>query len=148
MVYVLSKDGKPLMPTERHGKVRRMLKEGLAKVVTRKPFTIQLTYETTSYTQPGTMGIDSGYKKVGVSVVNDKEKLFSSECILLNGQVERNKERVMYRRQRRSRKRYRAPRFDNRKRPEEWLAPSIKHKLDSHIRLAQKIKSFVPVKNV
>ena len=101
MVYVLNKDGKPLMPTERHGKVRRMLKEGLAKVVTRKPFTIQLTYETTSYTQPGTMGIDSGYKKVGVSVVNDKGELFSSECTLLNGQVERNKERVMYRRQRR-----------------------------------------------
>ncbi|CAA7602203.1 Hypothetical protein DEACI_2876 [Acididesulfobacillus acetoxydans] len=26
VVYVLSKDGTPLMPTERHGKVRRMLK--------------------------------------------------------------------------------------------------------------------------
>jgi len=25
MVYVLSIDGKPLMPTERHGKVRRLL---------------------------------------------------------------------------------------------------------------------------
>ena len=27
MVYVLDIDGKPLMPTERHGKVRRLLKE-------------------------------------------------------------------------------------------------------------------------
>lgn len=26
MVYVISKDGKPLMPTKRHGKVRRLLK--------------------------------------------------------------------------------------------------------------------------
>ena len=48
MVYVLNKDGGPLMPTERHGKVRRMLKEGKAKVVRREPFTIQLLYETTN----------------------------------------------------------------------------------------------------
>jgi hypothetical protein len=43
MVYVLSKEGKPLMPTERHGKVRRMLKEGKARVIKASPFTIQLT---------------------------------------------------------------------------------------------------------
>ena len=30
-VYVLDKEGKPLMPTTRYGKVRRMLKSGLAK---------------------------------------------------------------------------------------------------------------------
>ncbi|HOQ40021.1 MAG TPA: RRXRR domain-containing protein, partial [Fervidobacterium sp.] len=51
MVYVLSVEGKPLMPTKRHGKVRRLLKQQLAKVVKTKPFTIQLLYETTSYTQ-------------------------------------------------------------------------------------------------
>ncbi|MBD5560265.1 MAG: hypothetical protein HDQ87_07930, partial [Clostridia bacterium] len=33
MVYVLNKDRKPLMPTERHGKVRRMLRDGQAKVI-------------------------------------------------------------------------------------------------------------------
>ncbi|MBK5262436.1 MAG: RRXRR domain-containing protein, partial [Peptostreptococcaceae bacterium] len=33
MVYVLNKDNKPLMPTNRHSKVRRLLKSGLAKVV-------------------------------------------------------------------------------------------------------------------
>jgi hypothetical protein len=48
MVYVISKAGKPLMPTERHGKVRRLLKQGLAKVVKREPFTIQLLYDTTT----------------------------------------------------------------------------------------------------
>ena len=40
MVYVLSQDGKPLMPTERHGKVRHMLRDGQAKVVKVKPFTM------------------------------------------------------------------------------------------------------------
>lgn len=51
MVYVLSKDGKPLMPTERHGKVRRLLKEKKAKVVNRTPFTIQLLYDSTEFVQ-------------------------------------------------------------------------------------------------
>ena len=40
MVYVLSKEGTPLMPTKRHGKVRHLLKQGKAKVVKRTPFTI------------------------------------------------------------------------------------------------------------
>lgn len=33
MVYVVANDGQPLMPTERHGKVCRMLKSGMAKVI-------------------------------------------------------------------------------------------------------------------
>ena len=50
MVYVLDIDGKPLMPTERHGKVRRLLKEKKARVVKKTPFTIQLLYDSTRYT--------------------------------------------------------------------------------------------------
>ena len=42
VVYVLNKDGQPLMPTERCGKVRRLLKQNEAKVINRCPFTIQL----------------------------------------------------------------------------------------------------------
>ena len=43
MVYVLSKNGQPIMPTKNHAKVRLLLKSGKAKVVNRCPFTIQLT---------------------------------------------------------------------------------------------------------
>jgi activator of 2-hydroxyglutaryl-CoA dehydratase len=67
-VYVLNQKGKPLMPTKRYGKVRRLLKDGLAKVVSRKPFTIQLLYETTQYTQPLVLGIDPGGKTIGLVV--------------------------------------------------------------------------------
>ena len=42
MVYVLDKNGQPLMPTDRHRKVRLMLQSGQAKVIKRCPFTIQL----------------------------------------------------------------------------------------------------------
>ena len=39
MVYVLSKNGQPMMPTKNHTRVRRLLKAGIAKVVKRCPFT-------------------------------------------------------------------------------------------------------------
>lgn len=45
-VYVLNKDGKPLMPTTRGGHVRHLLKEQKARVVQSNPFTIQLLYKT------------------------------------------------------------------------------------------------------
>ena len=71
MVYVISKSGKPLMPTNRHGKVRIWLKNKLAKVVQNKPFTIQLLYDTKEYTQPVSLGIDSGYTYIGYSAVTE-----------------------------------------------------------------------------
>lgn len=68
-VYVLNKDGKPLMPTTRCGHVRRLLKEQKARVVTSKPFTIQLLYETDDVVQPLYLGIDPGRTNIGVAVV-------------------------------------------------------------------------------
>jgi hypothetical protein len=125
-----------------------MLKEGKAKVVKRNPFTIQLLYESTHYKQPVTLGLDSGYAKVGFSAVSVGKELIAGEVTLLEGQAARNEERRKYRRQRRNRKRHRAPRFDNRRKPEGWLAPSIQHKLDSHIRLVEKIRAILPITEI
>ena len=66
MVYVLDMNGQPLMPTFRHGKVRHLLKENKAKVIKRCPFTIQLLYKSTTYTQPITLEVDAGSKHVGL----------------------------------------------------------------------------------
>lgn len=68
-VYVLNKDGKPLMPTTRCGHVRYLLKEKKARVVKTKPFTIQLLYETNDVVQPLYLGIDPGRTNIGVAVV-------------------------------------------------------------------------------
>lgn len=58
-VYVLDPDRKPLMPTVRFGKVRRMLRSGQAVVVQTVPFTIQLTYHPkTQEFQKVTAGFD------------------------------------------------------------------------------------------
>ncbi|HBF77792.1 RNA-guided endonuclease IscB [Clostridium tyrobutyricum] len=147
MVYVLNKDGKPLMPTNRCAKVRILLKEKKARVVKSKPFTIQLLYETKNYTQPITLGIDSGYLNIGFSAVTNNKELISGEVALLQGMSERLKEKRMYRKQRRSRLRHREPRFNNRKHKEGWLAPSIQHKLDSHVRFIEGLKSILPITN-
>jgi hypothetical protein len=59
---------------------------------------------------------------------------------------ERLKQRAMYRRGRRIRKRHRPARFDFRTKGHAgWLAPSIQQKLDSHRRLIERIKAIVPV---
>ena len=68
-VYVLNKDGKPLMPTTRGGHVRHLLKEQKARVVQSNPFTIQLLYETNDAVQPLYLGIDPGRTNIGVAVV-------------------------------------------------------------------------------
>ena len=66
MVYVLDINGQPLMPTERYGKVRRMLKSGKAKVVKRCPFVIQLSYTaSTREIQRISLGVDAGSKHIG-----------------------------------------------------------------------------------
>ena len=68
MVYVLSKDGQPLMPTNRHGKVKHLLKMGKAKVVRKCPFTIKLLYDSTNHTQSLTLGVDTGSGTLGTAV--------------------------------------------------------------------------------
>ena len=77
-VYVLNKDGKPLMPTTRCGHVRHLLKEQKARVVTSKPFTIQLLYETDDVVQPLYLGIDPGRTNIGVAVVKTDEMAASA----------------------------------------------------------------------
>ena len=143
LVYVQNKHGKPLMPTN-PAKARILLKEGKAKVVLRKPFTIQLKYGSSGYKQDLTLGVDTGFEKVGVSVVSKKAEVFSAEVKLRTDVSKRVTEKRMYRRNRRSRLRYRKPRFLNRKK-NQVLAPSVKQKIDSHIKVIDLVKSILPI---
>lgn len=135
------------MPTTPRN-ARKLLKEGKAKVLTVKPFTIQLLQATGETKQDITLGIDSGYLNIGFSTTTEKKELISGEVKLLQGMSDRITEKLQYRRIRRQRLRYRKARFDNRKRQKGWLAPSIQHKLDSHIRFIDKLKSLLPITQV
>lgn len=151
MVYVLNSNGQPLMPTTRYGKVRRLLKTNQAKVVKRCPFTIQLCFETTSYTQPITLGVDSGSKHIGISATTETKVLYEADITLRNDIVELLSTRRENRRARRNRKtRYRQPRFNNRvsSKNKGWLAPSIEHKIQTHLSVIKNVHKLLPITKV
>ena len=88
VVYVQSASGRPLMPTTRCGHVRILLKEGKARVVERKPFTIRLMYESSEATQPLYLGIDPGRTNIGVSVIKqDGECVFNAQLTTRNKDI-------------------------------------------------------------
>lgn len=148
MVYVLDIDGNPLMPTERHGKVRRLLREGKAKVIKRCPFTIQLLYDSTRYIQEVNLGIDAGSKHIGVSATTKEKELYAADVELRNDIVDLISTRREMRKTRRNRKtRYREARFNNRVSTKKtgWLAPSIKQKIQTHLTVIANIYKILPV---
>ena len=151
MVYVLDIDGNPLMPTERHGKVRRLLKEGKAKVVKRCPFTIQLLYDSTRYVQDINLGIDAGSKHIGVSATTKEKELYAADVELRNDIVDLISTRREARNRRRYHKtRYRQTRFSNRvsNMKKGWLTPSVRQKIQCHLSAVNNIVKFLPIKNI
>lgn len=130
-------------------KARRLLTAGKARVETRTPFTIRLTQATGETVQPVTLGVDSGYKYIGLSAVTGKKELYCAEICLRDDIVKLNSERRQYRLARRGRKTwYRQPRFLNRRKPEGWLAPSMQHKLDSHVKMIGKVSKLLPISGI
>ena len=146
MVYVLNKQGKPLMPTARHGKVRRLLRDGLAHVARLQPFTIQMDYEVEEYKQAVNLGVNPGSKHVGLSATTEKQELFCAEIELRTDIVKNIASRAELRRGRRFRKtRYRQARFKNRRKPEGWFAPSIRSRIDMHIDAMKMVHDILPI---
>ncbi len=149
MVYVLDINGHPLMPTERHGKVKHLLKNGKAKVVKRCPFTIQLLYKSLTYTQSIILGVDAGSKHIGLSATTNDKEFYASDVELRTDIVKLISKRRELRRSRRNRKtRYRQARFDNRKRKDGWLAPSISQKIKCHIKVVENVHKILPITNI
>ena len=138
------------MPTT-PAKARLLLKIGKAIVVKRCPFTIKLTSATGETKQEITLGVDSGSKIIGLSVVTNKEEIYSGELQLRTDIVELLSERLSLRKSRRSRKtRYRKARFLNRVRSKNkgWLAPSIENKINSHFRIIDKLHKILPITKI
>ena len=107
MTAVLSKDGKPLMPTYNIKKVRRMLKNGKAKIIGHDPFTIQLQYESETNTQPVELTEDTGYQNIGLSIKSEKHEFVSREYKLLPDEKKRHQAQKRIRTTSRNRMRYR-----------------------------------------
>ena len=146
LVYVINKDGKPLMPCK-PSKARKLLKNNKAKVVKREPFTIQLLYGSSGYKQNIVLGVDAGSKHIGLSATTKIKELYAADIELRNDIVDLLSTRRQNRRIRRNRLRYREPRFNNRvhSKNKGWLAPSIEQKIQCHFKSVEDVYKILPV---
>lgn len=148
LAFVLNKFGKPLMPCSPR-KARILLRDKKAIIVKRDVFTIKLVHPSSGYKQEVTAGMDTGSKVIGTAAITNGRIVYQAETFLRGQEIKKKMEqRRMYRRTRRGRKtRYRKPRFLNRSASTRLgrLAPSVKHKLESHLREKKQIESILPI---
>ena len=140
------------MPTYNIRKVRRMLKNGKAKIVGHDPFTIQLQYESETTTQPVELTEDTGYLNIGFSVKSEKHEFVSREYKLLPDEKKHHQAQKRIRTARRNRKRYRKPMSKrekcSRRKQKAWLTPSLRNKADRHVDLVKRFMKLFPITSV
>ena len=147
MVYVLNKEGKPLMPCS-EAKARKLLKTKKAHIINYCPFTIQLDFDCDSKTQDVTLGVDAGSRVIGLSATTETKELYASNVELRNDIVKLLADRRALRSSRRNRKRrYRKARFNNRVKSKKkgWLAPSILNKINTHLKVIENVYKILPI---
>ena len=104
--------------------------------------------------QTVSLKLDPGSKVTGIAVTREADGAthpLSLAELTHRGAVIRKslEQRAGYRRRRRSKNlRHRAPRFLNRKRSERWLAPSLRHRLETTMSWVERLRRLSPVSKV
>lgn len=136
--------GESLMPCSQR-KARLLLKEGKAKIIGYKPFTIQLLQATGETTQEVHLGVDTGAKHIGIAITSEDKVLAKGEIELRDGIHRDMESRYILRKSRRQRKvRHRKSRYLNRQHEDGWLPPSIKSRVDATYKWIDKFRDLVP----
>ena len=149
-VFVIDKQKKPLMPCSEK-RARQLLERRRAVVHRMYPFTIRLKDRVGGDVQPVRVKLDPGSKTTGLAVVREHAEglhvLCLAEITHRGGTVAKGmKARSAYRRRRRSKDlRYREPRFDNRRRPEGWLTPSMRSRIGNTLTWVARLRRLCPV---
>lgn len=148
-VFVLAKNKKPLMPCSLR-KARKLLNSGKALVVNRFPFTIRLKQNTSSYVQDVQLKFDPGSKYTGIAIVANNKPVFLAELEHRGNTIHKNlQSRAQIRRRRRtSNLRYRPARFWNRYTPKGWLAPSLRHRLETISSWTNRLRKIIPITGI
>ncbi|MFF0307689.1 RNA-guided endonuclease IscB [Streptosporangium sp. NPDC004379] len=154
-MFVLDAHGHPLDPCH-PARARRLLASGRAVMVRHTPFVIRLRDRVAadSTVQGVAVGIDPGSKHTGIAVFTDRDGSRTGRYAIQldhrGGQIrDKLSARAALRRGRRSRNlRYRAPRFNNRTKPKGWLAPSLKHRVDTTMSWVARLRRWAPVRTV
>ena len=162
MVFVLDKHHKPLMPCSEK-RARLLLERGRARVHRLVPFTIRLRdrKKEESALQPVRVKLDPGSKTTGIALVRENEQvdietgeIRKAVHVLWLAELEHRgtairdaltRRRAFRRRRRCANLRHRAPRFDNRCRHEGWLAPSLRHRLETTMSWVERLQRWAPV---
>jgi len=152
-VFVLDRRQQPLMPCSPR-RARLLLRSGRARVHRRVPFTIRLVDRALAEsTVPGVqVKIDPGSRATGVAVARTDAAgvvngLATVEIQHRGAQIHRRLiTRAGFRRARRNRNlRHRHARFNNRRRPEGWLAPSLRHRVETTMTWVTRLRALAPV---
>jgi len=143
---------KPLDPVH-PGYARKLLSSGKAAVYRRYPFTLILKKEVEKpITQPLRLKLDPGSKTTGIAIVNDAsgEVVFAAELTHRGNQIKEALDaRRGVRRGRRQRKtRYRKPRFDNRRRKQGWLPPSLESRCANILTWVNRLSRYCPITTI
>lgn len=156
-VFVLGSDKRPLMPCSEK-RARLLLTRKKAAVFRRYPFAIILTERTQDdcELQPVEVRLDPGSKTTGLAVVrsgagNRPDTVLWLAELAHRGAAIREKltARAAFRRRRRNANlRYRSARFDNRTKPEGWLAPSLRHRVETTMSWVERLRRFAPVTGI
>lgn len=154
-VYVLDKTGTPLMPCSEK-RARLLLERGRARIHRQVPFVIRLVdrRQADSALQSLTLKFDPGSKFTGIALVRQKGQRVSVLSLMElahRGAAIRQamQQRAAFRRRRRSQNlRHRTPRFDNRTRPEGWLPPSLRHRLDTTLGWVGRMRNWAPISDL
>ena len=154
-VFVLDRSGQPLMPCSEK-RARLLLARGRARVHRLTPFAIRLIdrHAGTCSFQPLQVKLDPGSKTTGIALV--REDLDGGVAVLnLFELAHRGRQisealtaRRAMRRRRRANLRCRAPRFDNRRKPAGWLAPSLRHRVDTTEAWVARLRRLAPVTGI
>lgn len=152
MVAVLDTNKQILAPTNWH-RAKRLLRSGNAAVYLIYPFTIILKRVVENPQLPDLkLKFDPGSKTTGVAVVDqDRGKVIAAAEIEHRGNKIKSSldSRRATRRNRRNRKtRYRKARFDNRKRVEGRLAPSVESRVFNIETWTQRYMAIFPISGI
>jgi len=149
-VFVVNQNKQPLSPC--HPSVaRKLLSSGKAAILRKYPFVIILKESKLKITTaPVQLKLDPGSRTTGIALVQGGKVIFGAELTHRGQAIKaRLESRRALRRARRARHtRYRKARFQNRKRPEGWLAPSLQHRVDTTLTWVKKMLKFVPITNI
>ncbi len=150
-VFVIETNKTPLNPMH-PAKARKLLASGKAAIFRRFPFTIILKREVQNPNiYPLELKIDPGSKITGIALVtNQGNVIWAMELEHRGWQIKNALEsRRNLRRSRRNRKtRYRQARFLNRKRPQGWLAPSLRHRVLTIETWVKRLQKFAPIGSI